>query len=221
MGVPTGLPADVTTTQAPAGEMTIADTSIANPDLSTLVSALTTADLVTTLQGPGPFTVFAPTNEAFAAIQATVDGLDVGQLTDVLLAHVVSGTFLSTDLTDGQVVPTLFPGASVTVAISAAGVVTITSDSGAVGTVGPANVLCTNGVVHVVSAVLVPTGLPAAATTTTTAGEMTIVDTAIATPDLSTLVSALTTADLVTTLQGAGPFTVFAPTNEAFAAIQA
>merc|ERR1711865_950135 len=143
--VPTGLPADVTTTQAPAAEMTIVDTAIATPDLSTLVSALTTADLVATLQGPGPFTVFAPTNEAFAAIKATVDGLDVGQLTDVLLAHVVSGAVLSSDLANGQVVPTLFPGASVTVGISDAGVVTITSDSGAVGTVGPANVLCTNG----------------------------------------------------------------------------
>merc|ERR1712195_333205 len=172
------------------------------------VSALTTADLVTTLQGPGPFTVFAPTNEAFAAIQSIVDGLDVPQLTDVLLAHVVSGAVLSSDLTDGQVVPTLFPGASVTVGISAAGVVTITSDSGVVGTVGPANVLCSNGVVHIVSAVLVPTGLPADVTTTPTpappAGEMTIADTAIANPDLSTLVSALTTADLVTTLQGPG-----------------
>merc|ERR1712028_43218 len=101
-------------TPAPAPLMTIAGTASNNPDLSSLVDALTTANLVDTLNDPaGNYTVFAPTNAAFTSIQSTVLGLPTAQLTNVLLAHVVQGKFLSTDLTDGQVVPTLFAGASV------------------------------------------------------------------------------------------------------------
>merc|ERR1712166_1258500 len=69
--------------------LSIVEVALAQPSLSTLVSALTTANLVDTLSGPGTFTVFAPTNDAFAAISSIVDGLTTEQLTDVLLAHVL------------------------------------------------------------------------------------------------------------------------------------
>jgi len=73
---------------------TIVDVAVSNPAFSTLVTALTAADLVTTLQGPGPFTVFAPTNDAFAKVPPAVLNLllsDTKALTDVLLYHVIGG----------------------------------------------------------------------------------------------------------------------------------
>merc|ERR1712086_827461 len=175
----------------------------------------------------GPFTVFAPTNEAFDALQALPTG---EALKDVLLAHVHSGAAFSTDLSDGQVVATLF-GDGITVHI-ADGVVTLTSTGGVTATVTIPNVACTNGVVHIIDKVLVPADLPTAGPTTagpTTAGPTTagptlnIVQTAQGNDDLSQLVTELTASpgDLVTTLSGTGPFTVFAPTNEAFNALTA
>ncbi len=77
---------------AATSALTIADIAVgAAPEFTTLVGALSTAGLVSTLQGPGPFTVFAPTNAAFSAISGVVAGLSVAQLTDVLLYHVVPG----------------------------------------------------------------------------------------------------------------------------------
>ena len=114
------------------------------------MAAVVAADLVDTLSGDGPFTVFAPTNDAFAALGSTVDDLlkpeNKAALTNILLYHVVPGTALSTDLTEG-VLPTV-QGETVEV----------TLDPIAINGAGVAipDVLATNGVVHVIDAVLTP-----------------------------------------------------------------
>jgi len=186
-----------------AHSSTIVDLAVGTPDLSTLVTALKAGDLVTTLEGDGPFTVFAPTNEAFAKIdQDALANLlkNKDALDNILTYHVVSGKLHAIDLLFAQTAKTL-QGASVkatynfhdkTVRVNDARVLT-------------ADVDASNGVVHIIDTVLMPPG--------------SIVDLAVATADLSTLVAALKAGDLVTTLEGAGPFTVFAPTNEAFAKI--
>jgi len=164
----TVAPASATTTVAPAsvtttaphtgtGTQTIVDLASGNDDLSTLVTQLSKfPDLIAALNGAGPFTVFAPTNAAFTAIQSTVDGLTEAQLKEVLQNHVYGGLAYSYDLADGEAVPTLFTPHELTVALGAA--VTISSDSSpaTVATVTIPNVNASNGVVHVVDAVLVP-----------------------------------------------------------------
>lgn len=200
----------------------------ANDALSQLVTDLTTAGLVDTLSGDGPFTVFAPTNDAFTA---GPQGLSVANLTDVLKYHVVGVKAFSSDLTDGEVLATVFTGHNSTAHTTDG--VTITSETDNVAKVTTANVNCSNGVVHIVDAVLVPMlsaavttpapSTPAPSPTPPVAGPceaLTIADCAQlpANSDLTSLVAALTTADLVATLQGEGPYTVFAPTNAAFTA---
>merc|ERR1712176_664237 len=122
--------------------------------LSTLVAAVVAGDLVETLSSPGPFTVFAPTNDAFGALPAgTLDTLlkpeNKGQLVDILTYHVVGAKALSTDLSDGQSITTV-EGKAVTVHIKD-GDVKI-NDANVV----TPDVLATNGVVHVVDGVLLP-----------------------------------------------------------------
>merc|ERR1719469_1831873 len=176
----------------------------ATTDLSTLVAALTAAELVATLSGAGPFTVFAPTNAAFTAIDDVVTDLlkaeNKADLVNVLTYHVVPGKKMAADLSDGMELATVLADGKLSVAV-AGDTVTI----GGVATVATADVEASNGVVHIINAVLVPPN---------------IVQLASATTDLSTLVAAVTVAELVDTLSGAGPFTVFAPTNAAFKAIQ-
>lgn len=133
---------------------TVVDIAVGSADHTTLVAAVAAADLVETLSGDGPFTVFAPTNAAFAALpDGTVDGLlqpeMKDQLTAVLTYHVVAGNVLSSDLSDGQVVTTL-NGQELTVSI-ANGVVTING-----ATVVAADLAGSNGVVHVIDSVLLP-----------------------------------------------------------------
>lgn len=196
-----------TTTSNPAGSDTIPGLASKTASLSTLVVALKAADLVDTLSGKGPFTVFAPSNDAFNAIpKATLTYLLANKtaLTQVLTYHVVSGKVLSSDLKNGEKVMTL-EGNNLTVKLDGGGV--MVNDA----KVTTANVIASNGVVHIIDKVLLPPGF----------APPTIPDLAIATPDLSTLVAALKAADLVTTLSGEGPFTVFAPTNEAFSALPA
>jgi len=169
-----------------------------------LVGALQTANLVDTLSGPGRFTVFAPTNDAFAAISSVVDGLTVDQLTQILENHVISGVAAKAgNLRNNEVLSSLFHKS--TVKISRHGSITIMGETNTVKVL-VADQTCSNGVVHIVDAVIVPRYLS-------------IVEAALAQPSLSTLVSALTSANLVDALSGPGPFTVFAPTNDAFAAI--
>jgi transforming growth factor-beta-induced protein len=112
---------------------------------SSLAGAVTDADLVDDLQAAGPFTVFAPTNDAFAALSAVPSGQ---ALIDVLLYHVVSGAVGSGDLSAGTV-PTLLSGESLTVDLTSG--VLINN-----ATVTTANILAKNGVIHVVDTVLVP-----------------------------------------------------------------
>lgn len=141
---------------------TIVDVASANPDFSTLVAAIGAAGLVETLNGEGPFTVFAPTNEAFAALPPGVlDALLLPEnkdaLTKILTYHVVPGSVMSADITDGDVVTV--EGQSVT--ISTADGVTVNG-----ATVVTADIVTDNGVIHVVDAVLVPADVDVAALTT-------------------------------------------------------
>lgn len=133
--------------------------AIATPELSTLVTALQAADLVETLQGDGPFTVLAPTNDAFAALpEGTLDTLllpeNVDQLTAVLTYHVIAGDVMSTDLSDGLVVETV-QGESLTVSIRN-GSVYFVDATGGEAMVTTADVEASNGVVHIIDSVLLP-----------------------------------------------------------------
>ena len=168
-----------------------------------LVAALAQANLVATLQGTGPFTVFAPTDQAFtdAGIDLTTFDTDEenATLVDILTYHVVSGTVLSSDLTDGMEAAALNQD-TLTFSVSA----TEVKVNDAVVTT--ADVATSNGVIHVIDKVLMP---PADLVDIPTTADSTGVHTA--------LVAALAQANLVATLQGTGPFTVFAPTDQAFA----
>lgn len=133
---------------------TIVDLAVATPDLSTLVTAVQAASLAETLSGNGPYTVFAPTNSAFASLPAgTLDSLllpeNKQQLTDILTYHVVNGEVMSSQLSDGQVIETL-NGQKLTVSINN-GVVKIGN-----ATVTTPDVDASNGVVHVIDTVLLP-----------------------------------------------------------------
>lgn len=140
---------------------TIVDVASSNPDFSTLVAAINAAGLVETLSGEGPFTVFAPTNEAFAALPAGVlDALLLPEnkdaLVKILTYHVVPGTVLAADIADGDVATV--EGMNVT--LSTANGVTVNGAN-----VVTADVLAANGVIHVVDAVLVPADVDVAALT--------------------------------------------------------
>ena len=139
----------------PAPMMNLVETLVSMPDtFSTLVTAVTAAGLVPTLSGAGPFTVFAPTNAAFAALgQSTIDSLladPTGQLASILTYHVAAGYVLSSQLNDGMQIPTV-EGGSITVTIDSSGVTL-----NGVATVIQADVECSNGVAHVIDAVLTP-----------------------------------------------------------------
>ena len=139
-------------TEAAAG--TIVDVAAGNPDFSTLVAAVQAAGLAEALSGPGPFTVFAPTNEAFAKLPAgTVESLllpeNKHKLVKILQYHVVSGEVLSTALSDGQQAETL-AGLPITVGVTANGV-TINNSN-----VVTADLKTSNGVIHVIDTVLLP-----------------------------------------------------------------
>ena len=170
---------------------------------TSLVAALGHANLVSTLEGEGPFTVFAPTDEAFTAAGIDLSTFDTPEenetLVDILLYHVLAGEVPSSAVTDGLTV-TMFNGDDATF--------TVEPDSGTVligdAFVTGADVQASNGIIHVIDSVL---SLPPD-----------IVEAAQNTGVHDSLVAALTKANLVTTLQGDGPFTVFAPTNDAFTA---
>ena len=135
----------------------IVENASAASNLTTLVTALKAADLVTTLQGPGPFTVFAPSNEAFAKLPAgTLDTLlkpeSKAKLQDTLKYHVVSGKLTAADLKDGQMLTTV-QGDKLTVMIKD-GKVMIKDAKGGMATVQTPNAPQSNGVVHVIDAVL-------------------------------------------------------------------
>ena len=208
-GAPTPKP---TVTQTPKATATpvpsiatqdIVEIAVADDRFETLVAALQAADLVDTLKGAGPFTVFAPTDDAFDTLPAgTLDSLlqDIPALTDVLLYHVVSGKVMAADVVALTSATTVL-GKDVTVKVEQGNV--YINDAKVIIT----DIEASNGVIHVIDTVLIPPD--------------DIVDIAVADDRFETLVAALQAADLVDTLKGAGPFTVFAPTDDAFDALPA
>ena len=165
----------------------------------TLVDAVVQADLLATLQGTGPFTLFAPTDQAFIDAGIDLVALDTPEgkvaLQDILLYHVVSSEVPASAVTDGMLA-TMANGDKVKFGVNN-GMVTV---GGA--TVTTADVPASNGVIHIIDTVLSPpVDIPATAQTTG-------IHTA--------LVAAVIQADLLVTLQGTGPFTLFAPTDQAF-----
>lgn len=191
---------------------TIYELAKANPELSTLASALEKTGLDDELNSSAAFTVFAPTNAAFTNFLsangfANLDAVPVDVLTNTLLNHVINAEKKAADLSTGYL-KTLATYSSNNLSLyvnTASGVIL---NGGA--KVVTADVEASNGVIHVVDAVI---AIP------------TVVTFAVSNPDFSILVSALTRPDLstnyATVLSGTGPFTVFAPTNAAFTALLA
>ena len=201
---PTAVPMP---TEAPK---TIVDIAAADGRFTTLVAAVKAAELVETLSGAGPFTVFAPTNDAFAKLPAgTLDTLlkpeNKKQLTDILLYHVVPGKVMAADVVGLSEAETAL-GEKVKIKVDGGKV--FINDAEVVIT----DIKASNGVIHVIDTVLLPPAEPKA---------MDIVDTAAADGRFTTLVAAVKAAGLVDTLKGEGPFTVFAPTDDAFAKLPA
>ena len=189
---------------------TIVDIAVADGRFETLVAALTAADLAGTLSGEGPFTVFAPTDDAFAALpEGTVEALledPAGDLAQILLYHVVAGSVDAATVT-GLESATTVQGEEITIAV----------ENGAVILNGNAEVIITdieasNGIIHVIDVVLLPPSLVAEPLPS-------IAEIAVADGNFMTLVAALDAAGLVETLSAEGEFTVFAPTDDAFAAL--
>jgi uncharacterized surface protein with fasciclin (FAS1) repeats len=139
----------------------IVDTAVAAGDFTTLVAAVQAAGLEETLRGDGPFTVFAPTDDAFAALpEGTVDSLledPSGALTDILTYHVVEGAVMAEDVAgmDGQEVTTV-NGATFTVQVGDDGSVTLVDAGGNEVGVVQTDIETSNGVIHVIDAVLMP-----------------------------------------------------------------
>ncbi len=186
-------------------EQTIVDIAVSDGRFETLVAALGAADLVETLSGEGAFTVFAPTDEAFAKLpEGTVEALleDIPALTDILLYHVVSGEVVAEDVIALEEAATLL-GDNVSIRMEDGNV--YINDSMVVIT----DIMASNGVIHVIDSVLLP---PAEEESLGS-----IVDIAVTDGRFTTLVAALQAAGLAETLAGDGPFTVFAPTDDAFA----
>jgi uncharacterized surface protein with fasciclin (FAS1) repeats len=189
----------------------IVDTAVAAGSFKTLVAAVKAAGLVETLKGKGPFTVFAPTDEAFAKLpKGTVENLlkpeNKDQLVAVLTYHVVAGKVLAADVVKLKSAKTV-QGQSVEIKVTD-GKVTIDAAN-----VVKTDIGCSNGVIHVIDSVILPKA--------ETAPAADIVDTAVKAGTFKTLVAAVKAAGLVETLKGEGPFTVFAPTDEAFAKLPA
>jgi len=213
-------PADVAPTAEPTAVtdtapemMDIVDTAIAAGSFNTLVAAVDAADLVDTLKGDGPFTVFAPTDEAFAALpDGTVEALleDIPTLTNILLYHVVPGNVMAADVVGLDSADT---AAGLPVAISVEGDNVMVGNAQVITT----DIETSNGVIHVIDAVILPPADDVMEEDEMMAKD--IVDTAIAAGSFNTFVAAVDAAGLVETLKGEGPFTVFAPTDEAFAAL--
>ena len=152
---------------APAGSGTVVEVAQSNPDFSTLVSAVTSADLAGTLGGAGPFTVFAPTNAAFEKVPAaTRDSLMApagkADLTKILTYHVVPGRVDAATLTQqiqaggGSAALTTVEGGTLTARVGADGVVTLTDEKGGVSRVVQADVAASNGIIHAIDTVAMP-----------------------------------------------------------------
>jgi transforming growth factor-beta-induced protein len=182
----------------------IIDTALAAGSFNVLAAALTEADLVGALRGKGPFTVFAPTDEAFAKLpKGTVESLlkpeNREQLVNILTYHVIPGEFDSGEVLGSKSLD-MFNGRRVS----------IDADKGKIGsaTITKVDIECTNGVIHVIDEVIIPES-------------DSILEIASSAGSFNTLAAALEATGLVEALSGEGPFTVFAPTDEAFAKLPA
>ncbi|MGD8405620.1 MAG: fasciclin domain-containing protein [Anaerolineales bacterium] len=180
----------------------IVDIAVEDGRFTTLVAAVEAAGLVDALKGEGPFTVFAPTDDAFAALpEGTIDALlaDIPTLTDILLYHLVEGKVMAADVVELNQAMTL-NGQYVDIAVEDGKVMIDGAE------VIITDIEASNGVIHVIDSVILPESRD-------------IVDIAVDDGRFTTLVAAVQAADLVDTLKSEGPFTVFAPTDEAFAAL--
>jgi uncharacterized surface protein with fasciclin (FAS1) repeats len=195
---------------SPTAERDIVELAQGNADLSILVEAVVAASLVGTLKGPGPLTVFAPTNAAFAALltelQVTKEQLlaDRALLTAVLTYHVLPGKVERASIPLGKTI-TSAQGSIFKIDSVGNGLV-INDGRNRKSNLTATDIQAKNGVVHVIDKVLLP-------------ANKNIVETAQSLPQFSILVEAVVAANLQGTLSGTGPFTVFAPTNDAFAAL--
>lgn len=191
---------------ATAAEKDIVDTAVAAGSFKTLAAALGAADLVDALKGEGPFTVFAPTDEAFAKLPAgTVESLlkpeNKAQLTAVLTYHVVAGRVAAKQVVDLKGGKTL-NGQRIDIAVKNGGVAVDAAK------VVKTDIVCSNGIIHVIDSVLLPAG-------------DNLVETADKAGAFKTLLAAAQAAGLAEVLANDGPFTIFAPTDEAFAKLPA
>lgn len=198
---------DDTPTPAPQNVVQLAQ---ATPDLSILVEAVVAADLGATLSGPGPFTVFAPTNAAFTALLTEL-GVTKAQLladkpllTAVLQYHVLGARVARSQVPLGKAISPLAGGIFKIDQVGAD--LVVTDGRNRTARITATDISASNGVVHLLDNVILP-------------ADGDIVQTAQANPTFSILVEALVAANLAGALSGAGPFTVFAPTDTAFAAL--
>jgi uncharacterized surface protein with fasciclin (FAS1) repeats len=137
----------------PPGVLTVVQMAQVNPLFSSLVTAVVSADLAATLSGAGPFTVFAPTNDAFAAIASTAAGLSKAQLQTVLTYHVLSGQVLASQIPFGTPVATV---SGQSIRINAGSPPTITDTTATPASIVATDVRASNGVIHVIGKVLIP-----------------------------------------------------------------
>ena len=194
---------------APEEPGTVAEIAAASDDFDTLEAALEAAGLTATLEASGPFTVFAPTDAAFDALPAgTLDDLlmpeNQAQLVDILTYHVVSGDLAASDVVASSTL-TMLNGETVSVTVS--GSTVMINDA----VITMTDIEASNGTIHVIDAVLLPPEPDPQ--------PQTIAEIAAGSEDFETLTAALGAAGLVETLDGTGPFTVFAPTDAAFEAL--
>jgi transforming growth factor-beta-induced protein len=190
-----------------AQQKSIVETAAANPDFSILVEALTKAELVSTINASPALTVFAPTNSAFQALFTTlgvsgISALSKEALQPILLYHVLGSKVVSGSIAIGYV-NTLSNGPNskpLSLFIDKTMGVKLNKTTN----VTQADLMATNGVIHVIDKVLLPNS---------------VVDLALNNSNFSILVEAVLKAELASTLSGPGPFTVFAPTNAAFNAL--
>jgi transforming growth factor-beta-induced protein len=188
----------------PINNQSILDAAMGLADFSSLVAALAKANLASTFMMDGAYTVFAPTNDAFAAflesINVSFEDLTAEDLAPILKYHVVGSKVMSGDLSTGYVntIYAAMEGSPVTLFVEVDGGVTL---NGTISVTTP-DVETSNGVIHVIDSVLTPTS---------------VVDIAINNNNFTQLVEAVVKAGLVDVLSAEGPFTIFAPTDAAFA----
>lgn len=194
----------------PPPQQNVVQLAQATPDLSILVEAVVAADLAGTLSGPGPFTVFAPTNAAFSALLTEL-GVTKAQLlsdkpllTAVLQYHVLGARVAKSQVQLGKAISPLDGGIFKIDQVGAD--LVVTDGRNRTAKITATDVSASNGVVHLLDKVILP-------------ADKDVVATAQANPAFSILVEAVVAANLAGTLSGAGPYTVFAPTDTAFAAL--